>query len=156
MADAGAVTSPRELTITRVFDAPRDLVLTVWTDPAHLIRWWGPTGFTATAVEMDVRHDGASSWRSTCNWSWGCRRCRRDCGRCRPPVASWSGHWRAPVLVRRLRPATVIAAGLLDAARGAFTQGLHVTAVTSAASRSVSRSSPQPLLRDVGDHHATD
>jgi uncharacterized protein YndB with AHSA1/START domain len=32
----------RELTITRVFDAPRALVFKVWTDPKHLAQWWGP------------------------------------------------------------------------------------------------------------------
>jgi uncharacterized protein YndB with AHSA1/START domain len=59
--DSGA--SERELVITRVFDAPRELVFQVWTDPAHVARWWGPHGFTTPrdTVEMDVRPGGA--WR---------------------------------------------------------------------------------------------
>ena len=32
----------RELIITRVFDAPRDLVFNAWTDPKHVAQWWGP------------------------------------------------------------------------------------------------------------------
>ena len=35
----------REITITRVFDAPRELVFQAWTDPDHLARWFGPAGF---------------------------------------------------------------------------------------------------------------
>lgn len=37
-----------ELSISRVFDAPRDLVFAAWTEPAHLARWSGPEGFTAS------------------------------------------------------------------------------------------------------------
>ena len=47
-----------EILITRTFDAPRDLVWKAWTDPKHLIHWWGPNGFTATIHEMDVRTGG--------------------------------------------------------------------------------------------------
>jgi uncharacterized protein YndB with AHSA1/START domain len=52
----------RELVITRVLDAPRSLVFKVWTQPEHLVRWWGPKGFTAPSWEMDVRPGGA--WRA--------------------------------------------------------------------------------------------
>jgi uncharacterized protein YndB with AHSA1/START domain len=52
-------TIPRELTITRVFDAPRELVWRAWTDPAHVARWWGPEGFTNPVCELDVRPGGA-------------------------------------------------------------------------------------------------
>jgi uncharacterized protein YndB with AHSA1/START domain len=50
--------SERELVITRVFDAPRELVWTVWTDPGHVVHWWGPTGFTITIHAMDVQPGG--------------------------------------------------------------------------------------------------
>jgi uncharacterized protein YndB with AHSA1/START domain len=43
------------LVITRVFDAPRSLVFKVWTQPEHLVRWWGPRGFTTPSCKMDVR-----------------------------------------------------------------------------------------------------
>jgi uncharacterized protein YndB with AHSA1/START domain len=48
----------RELTITRVFDAPRELVFRAWTDPKHLAQWWGPKGFTNPVCEFDARVGG--------------------------------------------------------------------------------------------------
>ena len=47
-----------ECVITRVFDAPRELVFGMWTDPKHLAKWFGPKGFTATIIENDVRSGG--------------------------------------------------------------------------------------------------
>ena len=49
----------RELTITRIFRAPRELVFRTWTDPEHLAEWWGPAGFTNPRCEADVRPGGA-------------------------------------------------------------------------------------------------
>lgn len=51
-------TSDREIRATRTFDAPRDLVFKMWTDPEHVIHWWGPKGFTNTFETMDVRPGG--------------------------------------------------------------------------------------------------
>jgi uncharacterized protein YndB with AHSA1/START domain len=51
----------RDLVITRMFDAPRDLVWKAWTDPARCMAWWGPRPYPATAMEMDVRVGG--KWR---------------------------------------------------------------------------------------------
>ncbi len=45
-------------TIARVFDAPRDLVWAAWTDPKHLMHWWGPKGFTVVKCDMDLREGG--------------------------------------------------------------------------------------------------
>ena len=61
-ADAGADAAERVLVITRVFDAPRELVFKLWTDPAHARHWMGPRGFTATHFEQDPRPGGA--WRA--------------------------------------------------------------------------------------------
>ncbi|HEV8594110.1 MAG TPA: SRPBCC domain-containing protein [Thermoplasmata archaeon] len=47
-----------ELTIVRVFDAPRAAVWKAWTDPKVLKRWWGPKGFTAPFWELDLRVGG--------------------------------------------------------------------------------------------------
>jgi uncharacterized protein YndB with AHSA1/START domain len=51
-------TSERELTITRVFDAPRSLVFKVWTQPEHFVRWLGPKDFTTVACQMKVQLGG--------------------------------------------------------------------------------------------------
>ena len=48
----------RELTLTRVFDAPRALVYQMWTDPKHLAEWFGPKGFTNPICEVDPRVGG--------------------------------------------------------------------------------------------------
>lgn len=57
----GSATADREIVATRLFDAPRDLVFDMWTDPVHVAKWWGPIGFTNTIHEMDVRPGGI--WR---------------------------------------------------------------------------------------------
>ena len=52
-----------ELTITRVFDAPRELVWKAWTDPEMAMHWMGPRGFTAT--EFVVPHEVGEEWHMT-------------------------------------------------------------------------------------------
>jgi uncharacterized protein YndB with AHSA1/START domain len=52
-------TTRREVTLTRVFDAPIQLVWMAWTDPAYMAQWWGPKGFTNPVCEIDVRQGGA-------------------------------------------------------------------------------------------------
>jgi len=49
----------RELVITRVFDAPRELVWKAWIDPERVRRWWGPKNFTAPVCKIDLRVGGA-------------------------------------------------------------------------------------------------
>ncbi|MGH3759202.1 SRPBCC family protein [Actinophytocola sp.] len=51
-----------ELVITRLFDAPRELVFRCWTEPDHLAEWWGPTGFTAPSVTVNATDGG--TWRT--------------------------------------------------------------------------------------------
>lgn len=60
--EAAASTGERELTITRLLDAPRSLVFKVWTQPEHMVRWLGPKGFTAPSCELDLRPGG--TWRA--------------------------------------------------------------------------------------------
>jgi len=50
--------SNREIVITRLIDAPRELVWNAWTDPVQVAGWWGPNGFTNTIHAMDVRPGG--------------------------------------------------------------------------------------------------
>jgi len=56
--DSRIESSAEELVITRVFDAPREVVFKAWTDPERLMRWWGPTGFTTPSFTVDLRIGG--------------------------------------------------------------------------------------------------
>jgi uncharacterized protein YndB with AHSA1/START domain len=49
----------REIVLTRVFDAPRELVFKAWTEPERLARWWGPDHFTNPVCQIDLRPGGA-------------------------------------------------------------------------------------------------
>ena len=55
------VAAQHELHITRVFDAPRELVWKMWTDPEHMKHWAGPRQFEARDIENDPRTGG--KWR---------------------------------------------------------------------------------------------
>ncbi len=48
-----------EFVITRVFDAPRDLVWKAFTEPKRLKEWWGPKGVTIIESKMDLRPGGS-------------------------------------------------------------------------------------------------
>lgn len=48
----------KELTVTRIFDASRDLVWKAWTDQKILQKWWGPRGVTNPICEWDARPGG--------------------------------------------------------------------------------------------------
>lgn len=48
-----------EIVLTRHFRAPRALVWQAWTDPRHIVRWWGPSRYTAPHAEIDLRPGGA-------------------------------------------------------------------------------------------------
>ncbi len=52
---------PRVIVGTRIFDAPRALVFSAWTDVKHLAQWWGPNGFSTTTSSFDFRPGGV--WR---------------------------------------------------------------------------------------------
>jgi uncharacterized protein YndB with AHSA1/START domain len=56
---AAMESSEWDLVMTRVFDAPRELVFKAWTDTKHVAQWWGPKRFTNPVCEMDVRPGGA-------------------------------------------------------------------------------------------------
>jgi uncharacterized protein YndB with AHSA1/START domain len=48
-----------DLIISRLFNAPREIVFKAWTDPAMVARWWGPKDFTSSRCEVDARPGGA-------------------------------------------------------------------------------------------------
>jgi uncharacterized protein YndB with AHSA1/START domain len=50
--------SDREIGTTRIFEAPRALVWTAWTDPEHLAKWWGPNGFSITTKKWEFSPGG--------------------------------------------------------------------------------------------------
>jgi uncharacterized protein YndB with AHSA1/START domain len=52
----------REVVVTRIFDATREMIWDAWTDPEQVALWWGPQGFRLTVYEMDVRPGGV--WKS--------------------------------------------------------------------------------------------
>jgi uncharacterized protein YndB with AHSA1/START domain len=57
----------QEITITRVYDAPREVVWRAWTEPDELVQWWGPSGWSTPieTVTMDVRPGGEFRLTST-------------------------------------------------------------------------------------------
>ena len=64
MTAANEIRSPRplrEIMLTREIAAPRTLLFRLWTEPEHLMRWWGPQTTTASSVSVDLREGGA--WR---------------------------------------------------------------------------------------------
>ena len=48
-----------DLVVTRQLRAPRSLVWRAWTDPAHIVKWWGPHRFTTPRAEIELRPGGA-------------------------------------------------------------------------------------------------
>ena len=57
--DAMAAAPPgQELTVTRTFDAPRELVWKAFTEAERLMQWWGPKGVTMRVAKMDLRPGG--------------------------------------------------------------------------------------------------
>lgn len=56
--DATVLMEEREMVITRVFDAPRELVFSAWTEPERLKRWWAPDGASTPFFSVDLRPGG--------------------------------------------------------------------------------------------------
>jgi uncharacterized protein YndB with AHSA1/START domain len=90
--------SDREVTMTRVFDAPRRLVFEAWTNPKHLPHWLlGPEGWTMPVCEVDLRPGGA--WRFVWRKADGSEMEMHGVYReVKPPervvsTESWGGEW---------------------------------------------------------------
>lgn len=61
MQESGTANEPaseREVTITRVFDAPASVLFEAYSKPEHIKRWFGPKGWPVTLCEMDFRVGG--------------------------------------------------------------------------------------------------
>lgn len=52
--------TPRNMVVNRIFDAPLDQVWKAWSDSDYVKEWWGPTGFTCPIAEMDFREGGTT------------------------------------------------------------------------------------------------
>ncbi len=52
------VNETERMVVTRVFDAPWELVWKAWTDPRYVTQWWGRKGFIAPFCHMDFRVGG--------------------------------------------------------------------------------------------------
>ena len=52
------VSEIKRTVVTRVFDAPRELVWKAWTDPKYIMQWWGTEGLYCARLR-----DGFSRWR---------------------------------------------------------------------------------------------
>lgn len=63
MENVKSNTADRELRMTRLLNAPIELVWKVWTDPDHIKNWWGPNGFKNTISKMDLKKGG--EWKLT-------------------------------------------------------------------------------------------
>ncbi len=63
MSARASSSADREVLITRIINAPRDLVFGAWVDSKHADKWMGPTGYTTVTQSMDVRPGGM--WRFT-------------------------------------------------------------------------------------------
>jgi uncharacterized protein YndB with AHSA1/START domain len=57
-APAQSATADREIVISRVISAPRELVFEAFIEVRHLSRWWGPEGFTTTTRAFEFRVGG--------------------------------------------------------------------------------------------------
>ncbi|WP_028612708.1 SRPBCC family protein [Paenibacillus harenae] len=60
MSESNGTTSgaEKEFVITRVLNAPRELVFKVWTEAEHMAHWWGPKGLTLSVVKLDLQPGG--------------------------------------------------------------------------------------------------
>src|SRR5687767_6963514 len=58
MTTKNETTTENVVVVNRIFNAPVELVWKAWTDPQHLMRWWGPKGFTSPACKIDFRVGG--------------------------------------------------------------------------------------------------
>ena len=65
-ANAAQITTPtdRDIRVERIFEAPRERVFAVMTDPELIPEWWGPRRYTTRVDQMDVRPRG--DWRFVC------------------------------------------------------------------------------------------
>jgi uncharacterized protein YndB with AHSA1/START domain len=60
MSTEGSQIPTKDIIVTRTFDATVEEVWRAWSDPEHVMQWWGPNGFTSPSAQMDFREGGTS------------------------------------------------------------------------------------------------
>jgi uncharacterized protein YndB with AHSA1/START domain len=58
MSEAEDNVRKEDLVVTRIIDAPVDIVWRAWTVPEHVMRWWGPKDYTSPSCIIDLREGG--------------------------------------------------------------------------------------------------
>ena len=55
---ATTMKNKNEITVSRIFDAPREKLWKAWTDPEEVKKWWGPKGLTTPEIKIDLKVGG--------------------------------------------------------------------------------------------------
>ena len=58
MSDGTQSQYKEDLVVVRILNAPIELVWQAWTDPKHVLRWWGPKNYTSDTCMIDLREGG--------------------------------------------------------------------------------------------------
>ena len=58
MTDATKNIIKEDLVVTRIIDAPLEMVWKAWTEPEHVMKWWGPKHYTSPSCKIDLREGG--------------------------------------------------------------------------------------------------
>lgn len=138
MVTAG--TADLDFVITRVFNAPRELVFKSFTDPQRMQHWWGPKGYSVLAAKMDLRPGGSYHYgmqgpdgggmRSAAPSTLRMKACSKDG---QGPWISSPTTWQRPEaevaacrLLRHAHPVATAAFGHIHRLVGAFEQRLFI------------------------------
>ena len=62
MAFINDTSDKKDIILKRIYNAPLDSVWKAWTDPEHVMRWWGPRGYTSPSCKIDFREGGRYIW----------------------------------------------------------------------------------------------
>ena len=152
--DGTSKASQRELTITRVFDAPREVVLAAWTDAKQAAQWWGPQGFTTISCDMDTRVGGA--YRACMRSPEGTIHCRRGIYRelVPPERLVFTFAWEKGG-VEGHGPETVVTVTFADAGRGKTRLTLHQELFETGSARDAHQTGWSSCMERFAEYLAT-
>ena len=58
MTDPNVNVKKEDIVVTRIIDAPVEMVWKAWTEPEHVMKWWGPKYYTSPSCKIDLREGG--------------------------------------------------------------------------------------------------